>query len=341
MKKVLMVNLDVGSGIEYCGNIFTGWLREREDVILEVIKDQNPSTIIVDQIIKILPDIIVLNEQFDRVFQAVYYYKKFNPRTKVLLLNHSWKNIMVKCEDARNDIDSIKWQFNRTFFDETCDIIINLNCKPKSVEWPLYVKNKMIDSYFPVDQSFMNSMEWSSRKKMFLIFGSIGPLRISEEFISSIDGTNLHIDCYGRMDGKEEYMSKFNKCKELVYKGIVPQEKVSDVLNQYKYFIMPHNGTEIFNISLLQAILCGTIPVVCNDRNSKNFDYTWIDWADGLYFGCYRTSDLVHNLLKLSAEKPDLSEVSNHISKLASEKFSYKKVKLIFSVAMKYLMEDR
>lgn len=341
MKKVLMFNFDVGSAIEYCGNIFTSWLREIDGIELKVIKDQNQPTFIIHQLVEFAPDIIVLNERFRLSFQPAFYYKIFNPKTKILLINHSWKDLFIDFNSVKDTSDQIEWYFNRDFY-KICDIIINLNCKPETYHWPPTLRNKLVDKYFPVDPSFKNNIPWADRENNFLILGSIHPLKISEDFISLIKGTGKEIHLYGRRHilNYESYNNMIDSCKELVYKGELKQEDVPEVLNKYKYFVMPHNGSEVFNLSLLQAILCGTIPLVSNDRNSKSFDVTWIDWAHGLYFGCNKTSDLVENICKIDDEKPNHSEESNTISKIASEKFSYDGIKLSFLVMMKYLIED-
>lgn len=344
MKKVLVFNFNVGSAIQYCGEIFVDWLKENKDIEIEVVKDQNPETIIIDKIIDYSPDIIVINELYDRVSRPAFYYKKLIPKTKVLYLNHSWKSLLLDHKDGINDQEKLKLLFNKEFYSQTCNLIINLNYKPEAINWPPYLENKTFSSHFPIESIFSNNIPWLDRENMFVILGNITSLKISEEFISLLKGSGLKIDCYGMKYSKskedEKYLEKFESCNELVYKGFVQQRDVPSILNKYKYYVMPHNGTEVFNLALLQAIYCGTIPLISNDRNNTKYDGSWIDWADGLYFGCKDASSLLENLIEINKETPDHSTESKLISETATKKFPCDRIKLIFSIAMKCLMED-
>jgi len=330
-KKVLYFNFDVGGGIESCGNIFLDFLKEINNIELFEWKAQDQPPNMIDRIIDFSPDIIVLNEFFERSANISFYYKKFRPSTKIVALIHSWKSLFGDWTDERYSPELRCQMFLNMKFFEICDKILVLNYPPEYIKLP----RNAIRAYFPVnDDKYRIKKEWKDRKNDFLYLGSISPLKLSESFIDLINGSNIFIDCYGfRFDGRGEYkkyFGKFDSCKNLIYKGLVKQEDVSDILNDYKYFVMPHDGYEIFNISLLQAIKCGTIPLVSNDRTSKEFDYTWIDWADDLYFGCNKIEELVENIKILSLDAPDHSDISIFISSKAKERFFYYELKEMF-----------
>ncbi len=336
MKKVLYFNFDVGGGIESCGNTFLGFLKEIEDIeILEwKIQDQPPNMI--DRVIDFAPDIIILNEFFERSANISFYYKKFHPTTKVIALIHSWKSLFGDWRDEKYSPELRCQMFLNMKFFETCDKIFAMNYPPKHIEMP----SNVIRTYFPVDdEEYRIKKDWKDRNGMFLYLGAISPLKLSEEFINLVSKTDLSIDCYGfrfdRMPSYKEYFEKFDSCKNLKYKGLVKQSDVPDLMNDHKYFVMPHDGYEVFNIAMLQAIKCGTIPLVSNDRTTREFDYTWIDWAEGLYFGCNKIDELMTNIRTLSIEKPDHSEISFFISGESKKRFPCLDLRRTFIETMK------
>lgn len=333
MKKVLYFNFNVGSAIEYVGNIFSSWLGEINNIDVVEIKEQDQPSYIIDKVIKVKPDIIIMNELYNKSSEPSFYYKKFYPDTKIIFLNHSWKEIFYTSNDTSNDEEKIRLLFNSRFYRE-CDVIINLNSKPQSTSWPVDLNERIINGYFPVDLSFKNVKPWKDREHDFVILGNVYALKISVDFLKEANNKGLKIHCYGKKKpewGSKEYFDLFEKCNAIQYMGEVKQEEVSEILNKYKYFVMPHDGYEIFNVSLLQAIKCGTIPLISNDRDSTKYDYTWIDWASGLYFGCNTAKELVNNMVEFCREKPDQSEISTYISNISNERFSYDYLRNIFT----------
>jgi len=328
MKKILYFNFDVGSGIEYCGNVFKRWLYQASGCEVFEYRNQNQPSFIIDDIIKISPDMVILNEVFDKSCIPTFYYKKFHPETKIVMILHSWKSLFGDFTDERFSVEERKQMyFNRDFF-KLCDRVFVLNYHPDNVLMP----ENVISVYFPVDsKEYHIRKKWKDREKLFVYLGSISPLKFSEDFLDYVSCTGISIDCYGYIsDGFEDYKRKFNRCSNIVYKGTIKQENVPDILNEYKYYIMPHNGYEIFNLSLFQSILCGTIPLISNDRNTKQFDYSWIDWADGLYFGCNTSRELVDNIKILCKEMPDHSDISEKISTELNNRYSFDNLRNIF-----------
>jgi glycosyltransferase involved in cell wall biosynthesis len=112
-----------------------------------------------------------------------------------------------------------------------------------------------------------------------------------------------------------------------VNKGYVNQSKVADVMNEYKFFVMPHDGPEPFNIAMLQAIKCGTIPLVVNDRSDRTS--LWLNWAKDLHFCNDTVDEFLVNLNRINKDSDisDAEEISNHISTLSMERFNYQKMK--------------
>lgn len=335
--KIFYVNLDVGSGIEQTGNVVLSWINELQGVELFEYKLQNPANIFNEALVAFSPDVIILNESYPRVRPPVVEYVKNHPSTKLIYLNHSWKEIYYRKQHCDSD--------DYAEFINVCTKIFCLNVIPKDIIEKL--PSNIDNFYHPIDPNeFKISTPWRDRPKNFLYLGGIFPDKFSWDFINEIDKTEIQIDCYGQkypnaqIENKEEYYKLFDSCKNIHYKGIIPQEDVSRVLNEYKYFVMPHNSAELFNMCLLQAILCGTVPLITNDESSKEYDPSWIYWADGLYYSCRTASDLINNLVKISNENLDSSIDSEQIRKEAVKRFDYKKFKSAFQEYLKSLIRD-
>jgi hypothetical protein len=331
MTKVFFINYDVGSGIEYAGNMFYEILKERYDVYH--YKSQNPSFIMLEEIVKQKPDIIVSNEFFSRGIEAIYSYKIMNPRVKIVQIFHDWQTLnSIYLEEKKDDKDLLK-----SYYLSNTNCVIYLNFKPKEQHWDARVKRlNPISAYFPVhSDDYKIITPWNERKGVCYI-GNILPLRLSYEFLRELKKyPTLYIDCYGKSFEKDHinYYRLFNKLENINYLGMIQQEKVCEVLNRYKYFVLAHDvSSEIFLVILLQAILCGTIPIVSNDRSSNSFNYKWIDWADSFYFGYNNPKDMLQNLSRFIETDIDFSDISNDISRRSAEKFSFSKLKnIIFS----------
>jgi glycosyltransferase involved in cell wall biosynthesis len=158
-------------------------------------------------------------------------------------------------------------------------------------------------------------------------------LKISESFIRLLPSNpDIKIDFYGILN-ETGFLEK--DCIDIIknsgnYFGSQPQETIPDILNQYKYFVLPHGRMpEIFNITLLQAINCGTIPLLMNDRNS-DFDYTWADWANEFVIPFNKENYMLSAMRQLQEENHDYTYLSKDISSNIQDKFSYWKFKNAF-----------
>jgi hypothetical protein len=322
---ILYVNFDVGSAIEFAGNIFEEWIKELivdNDINLNVIKTQNPYWMLSDIFYESKPNIIILNEFFDRSNIPSFFYKKYFPETSIILIEHVWQR-MKDCFDKN------EYNINKTFYQE-CTQIFCINNFPEN--FVLNIKN-LLNFYYPTDPKVFNIFKpWGEREKNFIYLGNILPHKLSYEFIEKIKGTDIKIDCYGKkmLDNEElkPYYELFDSRSEnLIYKGEISQNEVPKMINDYKYFIMPHNGFEPFNWVLLQSIFCGTIPLIVNNKMQNDFDPSWIDWADTLYFGCDKVDELINNLNLILIDSPNLSKISEDINNRGQEKFNYYKFK--------------
>ncbi len=334
MNKILYFNFNVGSAIEQSGNIFSDWIGEITKNIY-TIKNQNRPVSIIDDIININPNIIILNEYFENSAQPTFYYKKFN-HVRILHIEHIWKRFL--CNDTGSDTIKNDSHFRKKYY-QNIDNIFCINQMPNIKH---NISTPIRNFYYPTNPNMFNiSIPWSERTKDFLYIGNILPHKLSEEFIDKISNTDIVIDCVGKKFQNKfpEYTDKISNSKNFNILDTIPFENVASVMNQYKYFIMPHNGYEPFNWTLLQCIFCGTIPLIINDSNSKEFDSTWIDWAQGLYFGTNTVDEMIDNMIELLSKSPDFSENSEFISNTAQKKFDYDAFKNMFQSTIKSYLE--
>jgi glycosyltransferase involved in cell wall biosynthesis len=99
--------------------------------------------------------------------------------------------------------------------------------------------------------------------------------------------------------------------------------------------VLPHGRmSEIFNVTLLQAINCGTIPLLMNDVDA-NFDYTWCDWANGFVVPFNQERGMLSAMRQLQNEPNDYTYMSTNIASKIQDKFSYFSFKNKFQQLLK------
>ncbi len=333
VKKIAVFNLNVGSAIEYAGDIIISWLKELEyDVSVYTLQTEPQHTLM--WLCELEPDLIVLNEDHHRPLVVTYLYRAMR-NVPVIYVDHVWGRIVDWAySNVHTEAEQILQMWYRMTLD-TCEHIFCLNNKPWHIEWPEHIAHKISNRYYPTDDSiFRVQTPWSDRPKMFGYFGNIIPHKLSLEFLEKIVVTDLVVDCYGKdcstNDGYVESFSDAIQAGNINYYGLADQDKMTEIMNEYKYFVMPHYGYEPFNWVLKQCAHCGTIPLIVNDKNSTKYNGKWVEWADGLYMGCDTVDDFLVNLQKLNTEQPDHSKMSDYISKAVRIQFPYKEFKKEF-----------
>jgi sulfatase maturation enzyme AslB (radical SAM superfamily) len=349
--KIYFYNFDVGSGIEAAGDVFSGMLNDYKnkypDNFLEY-KLQNPSAILVQDLIQFDPDVIIINEFFPRIIEACYYYKLFKKEVKIIFLNHSYKTLGEKFSNLHyeNRLEAqsmgdrnvtIQYALNNI---NIINHIINLNYRPKDFIYPASIRNRTTDMYFTLeDDIWKRKKSFLQRKKDFVYVGNLFPNKFSEEFIDKFSKTDMKMDIYGSMDnnfeGKEidEYKQKIFKNKNFNYLGFISHDKLPDVLNEYRFLVIPHKGEEVFMMILLEAIRTGTIPLLVN--NKKEFG-DWNKWAEGLHYEFDFVDDLLDKMEWYLANKnkkktlEDFEKMSEFISLESRERMNYDKFKKTF-----------
>lgn len=279
MGRCVFVNLNVGSAIEQSGNEVLHYIKQIEN--LEVVKYtyQTREDHTFDFLLKSKPDIIIINGEYPRITVPCIYYKLIYPKTKIVFISRVissfYKNDSL--QDEKNSVFEI--QRNEIFYD-MCDLIICVNSCGRFGTHVPDLSEKAIDCCGLNDTNrFKITKEWKDRKKDFIMIGSLNEHKFSPKFLKML---NVDVDCYGHIN--QDHMKKIIEENDKIhYKGFVEFEGVSDIFNEYKYSIFPHNGYEPFCNTLQQSILCGTIPIVLDDNEKNCFGDYWLHWGKDLY----------------------------------------------------------
>ena len=343
MKKIFYFNPNVSSAIEQAGDIFLSWLNEIGGIEVNNYKHQSQSYEAFKDLMEFKPDIIILNEKYQKTVEASMFYKLANPDVKILFICHVWRYLDIKIDDTNvtdQNIDKLYSDIKfKRFMSFLVDDTVILNYAPENNLNALLnnTNKKVFNGYYPTNPDiFKNSVKWNERPNNFVYVGNLLPHKMSVDFIKKIKNTDIKIDCYGSQDfdvrnpAYKEYYDLIKSTPNLILKGYHPFDKISELFNDYKFFVLPHDGYEPFNWTLLQSIFCGTIPLVTNDTSSNRFDVSWINWADGMYLGTKTADDLILNMKMIVDENPDFGDLSEKISFDANLKFSYTEIKKYF-----------
>jgi len=333
--KIFALNPNVGSAIEYMGNTVVSWLKEIGDVY--DCKHQTRTSHYLKFMYEYKPDIIVTNELYSRAVAAANIYKHLTG-TPFIHVDHVWKRLNSSRGGCR---EIYEYEVIKEVREEA-NWIFCVNYKPSYEPWHKRIEHKVSNRYYATNPDvFKVVTPWLDRD-MFCYIGNMLPHKLSSDFLAKVCDTDLVVDCYGSdLTTNDSYGRSFKRAQELGninYKGLIPQDKIAEIMNKYKYLVLPHCGYEPFNWVLKQCIYCGTIPLITNDRDSQLYDGKWLDWATGLYMGCKFTNDFINNLKEFDAERPDHSDWSESISTQAKTLFPYQEFKEEFQSKVRELL---
>jgi glycosyltransferase involved in cell wall biosynthesis len=318
--KIVFANLDVGSAIEQSGDQFIEWIKEVSGNI-SIFKDQTKEKHFYDFLSRERPRIVVVNSLYPRIITPLYYYKLADPSIKVILISRVFTDFFLKEGRPlkREDRAALhKFQYEDRLEDlcRLADSIFIINSCSIKERIPDWIADKVVDCCGTNSgDKFQIKRSWQERNKRFVVLGSLNPHKLSPDFLDRIKETDVMVDVYGNISNQPGwYADKFNNCPNIRYRGELPPGEVADKLNEYKYYLLPHNGYEPLCNSLHQAILCGCIPVVLEDYARGPDGNYWLKFARGMYFGCANMNhyiEAIKHLSKNDIEKGEELSVKN------------------------------
>ena len=106
-------------------------------------------------------------------------------------------------------------------------------------------------------------IKWENRSDDVLYVGRFNSSKIMEEFLDVMVGLDEKVNFYGPITDEDYY----DKWKHVInYHGHVNHKDLLDVYNNYKTIYL-YSTTECLSMTLREAILCGTVPIVLDDCN--------------------------------------------------------------------------
>jgi len=341
--KIFYISLTVGSGVQNTGDrigtMFDKYSKDNPGKFL-VYSHQNSSSTLADELIKFKPDVIMLNEHYYRCFVAILFHKKYNPDTVIIYFNHCYPRLVEFPTKARQE-EGVEYGTLTDAFLQSCDLIYNLNHHPSDEPYVYHLRKKIKDMYFPIPrEQWYITTPWSKRKRLFMFWGGVFPIKFSEKFVNAIAHTDLEVDVYGKIYEENDrykeykpYWEKVRKTNQLKVMGRIEDDNLLEVVNSYKFFICPHYGTEPFMLTLGESCMAGTIPLMHNDVGGGRAGQNWRAWADGLYID-HDSIDSLINRMKLVRNvhnDPDyaaiLEKYSYDISEAMSSRLNYDRFK--------------
>ena len=233
MFNILVVNRNNGAGVEFEGNLF-----------IEILQ----RTIGID-------NIDIYSSQCRNVLSKF----DFTPYDLIIL----------------NDIDIDKYKE----YDNLNIPIININFggtgnRSKAIDIVIDI-NMLYTSYYERDMwnyypiNFISGniwndyTRWEERSDDILYVSRLSKEKVTPEFLNYIRGLGKTIDFYGLITDKKYYEQN----KDVInYKGYVNHKELVKVYNQYKSIYL-YSATECLSMTLREAILCGAVPIVYDDKN--------------------------------------------------------------------------
>jgi len=325
--KIYFYSITSGSGVETVGNTIKTMFDEKDNFIHYNL--QNPPHLILQDLVKEKPDVIILNELHQRAMIAVHSYKIAFPNTKIILLNHCFPYLTDYPISDKSKM--FEWTNGdgvvsiNDFLRNGIDKIITMNHRPESEKINKVFDGRVYEKYFPIPNKFKIEREWINRPRDFFFYGTIHKLKLSNEFILRSDYPE--VDLYGKWVADHKIDDDYKKYKDIImknpklkYNGWISDNEMVARINQYKFFVMPHDGPEPFCLALAEAIRCGCIPLVTNNRNKPSA--FWLDWAKDCIIEYQSTDKLIEKMNWWNNNKTNnkLIETLNQKSKENSRK---------------------
>ena len=235
MLNILYINCDRGAGVEFEGNLFLEIMKRVKGIdSITISKGQHY------QIYKTTDyepyDLIITN---DFTFEDAYYDSFCNVKKPFINISFGGSNHNAPFVDLVIDINhfytlhTIKEHRNYA----------NINFISGNI-WHDYTK-------------------WENRSDDVLYVGRFNDSKIIEEFLDAMVGLNKKVNFYGTITDEDYY----DKWKHVInYHGHINHKELLKVYNDYKTIYL-FSTTECLSMTVREAILCGTVPIVYDDCN--------------------------------------------------------------------------
>lgn len=149
-------------------------------------------------------------------------------------------------------------------------------------------KIKVIHNY--IDTTIFRPIPCEKYPRRIVFVGSLTKIKNLHHLVEAVAQTDLTLDLYGSGGLKDELQALAEQRKAMVnFMGVVPNDKLPDVLNRYQYYILP-SVSEGMPKSLLEAMACG---LVCIGTDIEGINEVIEDGVNGYLAKTPQPDDLV------------------------------------------------
>ena len=206
----------------------------------------------------------IKTNQFDGSWSAIIAAKLFKKR---LIMRAGY--ILSQLNDKainHNKIKSIIYKIIERSACKNADHIIVSSEHNKKYLIDLYhiQPNRITTVYNYIDISLFNSKNSDRYKDRLLFVGRLSPEKNLLNLVKALEGMTLTLDIYGEGSLKDSlYQLGSQLHVDINFMGSIPNAKMPDVYNKYKFFILPsiHEGMPKV---LLESMACGCICIGTN-----------------------------------------------------------------------------
>lgn len=167
---------------------------------------------------------------------------------------------------------------------------------------------------------------FSERKERFLFVGRLDEQKNLRNLLLAFKEMDIGIDLYGVGAMEEELKSMILEEDDIVLKGKVSNDKLADIYNDYKYFILP-SLYEGMPKTLLEAMACGC---VCFGTNVEGIREV-LDGQNGILLSSTDSDSIKNTITKIVKAPSD--EV--HLEKYGNKAVSYIREKHVLEEIVK------
>ena len=177
-------------------------------------------------------------------------------------------------------------------------------------------KANVIHNY--IDTKVFKPVESEKFKDRVVFVGRLSQQKNLFNLIDAMSQTNLNLDIYGQGELKDPLESHAQKKEVKVsFKGVVANNELPTILNQYHYYILP-SKYEGMPKTLLEAMACS---LVCIGTDVKGINEVIEDGVNGFLAKTTDTADIVDAIARaINYSNPNT--ISQNARLLIGENFS-------------------
>jgi glycosyltransferase involved in cell wall biosynthesis len=177
-------------------------------------------------------------------------------------------------------------------------------------------KVKVIHNY--INTEFFKPKESVKYKNRVVFVGRLNKQKNLINLIDAIIQTNLTLDIYGEGELRDALQSHAaNKGAKVNFLGVVNNNELPDLLNQYKYYILP-SLFEGMPKTLLEAMSCS---LVCIGTNANGINEVIDDGVNGFLSTGFDATNLVDVINKVLAYE-NIDDIAYQARSLVVDRYS-------------------